>query len=71
MDEQIIGEKSFSMKLHILANDNYMALNSCILDPDFFLGISHLYPWEVCLHAFTMEYKCFYLIEVKTSGSIY
>ena len=43
MDEQNIGEKSFSMKLHILANVDYMTLNYCILDLNFFLDISHLY----------------------------
>ena len=43
MDEQNIGEKSFFMKLHILVNVDYATLNSCILDLNFFLDISHLY----------------------------
>ena len=71
MNKLNIGEKSVSLKLHILANVDHMTLNSCTLDLNFFVDISHLYPWEVCFHAFTMDYKSLYLIKVKTLGSIY
>ena len=69
MDEQNIGEKSFSMKLHILANVDYMTLNSCIFYPNFFLDISHLYSWEVFFHAFTMDYKSLYFTTTKIQNN--